>query len=229
MPVIRWAKHGLPAIENLKDYSAVLMSRERIRGKLGRYQSLFIKIRHRPFSVYAYFEAPAALKGQEVIYVAGRNQGDLLAHQARLRTTYFLHPDGLIAMAGRHYPLTEIGLVNLVERLLEVGEEDTKYGDCEVKYFMKAKVNGRCCTMIQVVHPEPRDMFRYHLARIFVDDELLLPIRYESHDWPREPGGQPELIEEYTYLNLKLNNGFTDRDFDSRNPEYNFQQKTTLR
>jgi hypothetical protein len=45
-------------------------------------------------------------------------------------------------------------------------------------------------------------------------------VRYESYDWPRTPGGQPELIEEYTYLNLKFNVGLTDADFDRGNPAY---------
>ncbi len=30
-------------------------------------------------------------------------------------------------------------------------------------------------------------------------------------------------MEEYTYLNLKLNNGFTDADFDIKNPNYKFR------
>jgi hypothetical protein len=223
-PVLRWAQQGLPAIESLKDYSATLVRRERIRSKLSGYEYMSIKIRHEPFSVYACFQAPAAVKGQEVIYVAGQNQGDLLAHTARNSVTVSLHPDGLIAMSDRHYPLTEIGLVNLVRRLVEVGQQDLKYGECEVTYFTGAKVDKQSCTVIQVVHPLPRDMFRYHLARVFVDDERMMPIRYESYDWPREAGGQPELIEEYTYLDLKLNNGFTDEDFSTRNPEYHFRQ-----
>ena len=65
----------------------------------------------------------------------------------------------------------------------------------------------------------PRRNFVFHMARIFVDKELNLPIRYESYDWPKEPGGPPELMEEYTYLNLKLNNGFTDADFDIEESE----------
>jgi hypothetical protein len=222
MPVLRWAQRGLPAIERLKDYSATLVRRERIHGKLSGYEYATIKIRHEPFSVYIYFRAPASVKGQEVVYIAGRNQGKLLAHKARLPATVALDPEGLIAMSGRHYPLTEIGLVNLVRRLVEVGQEDAKRGECEVKYFTHAKVNDRVCTVIQVVHPTPRDYFRFHLARVFVDDELTVPIRYESHDWPRESGGKPELIEEYTYLDLKLNNGFTDADFNARNPVYHF-------
>jgi hypothetical protein len=84
------------------------------------------------------------------------------------------------------------------------------------------KVADRVCTCIEVVHPVPRRNFRFHLARIFVDDELNLPIRYESYSWPTTPGGAPELIEEYTYLDLKLNVGLTDSDFDIQNPNYQF-------
>ena len=224
-PVLRWAQDRLPAIEKLKDYSAVLVRRERIHGKLSGYEYVFIKIRHQPFSVYVDFQAPAVVKGQEVIYIAGQNQGNLLAHRAGMLVTAHLRPEGLIAMNRRHYPLTEIGLVNLVRRLVEVGRKDLNRGECEVDYFTNAKVNKRPCTVIQVTHPLPRDEFQFHLARVFVDDELMVPIRYESYDWPREPGGEPELIEEYTYLDLKLNNGFTDEDFSIQNPEYHFPQK----
>ena len=38
------AQQGLPAIERLKDYSATLVSRERIRSRLGNYEYMFIKI-----------------------------------------------------------------------------------------------------------------------------------------------------------------------------------------
>jgi hypothetical protein len=221
-PVLRWAKQGLPAIEKLNDYCATFVKRERIRGQLGGFEFMAIKIRHRPFSVYLNFLEPAKLRGQEVIYNPGQNNGNLRAHKAHLGGTVSLHPDGLIAMSGQHYPLTEIGLANLVRRLIEVGEEDVRRDECEVKYIRGAKVNKRLCTVIQVSHPLPREYFRFHLARIFVDEELRLPIRYEAYDWPREVGGSPELIEEYTYLDLKLNNGFTDEDFSTRNPNYHF-------
>jgi hypothetical protein len=35
----------------------------------------------------------------------------------------------------------------------------------------------------------PRDFFNFHLARIFVDDSLNIPIRYEAYAWPSKPGG----------------------------------------
>jgi outer membrane lipoprotein-sorting protein len=226
MPVLRWAYSGVGNVEKLQDYSATMVKRERIGSKVGEYDYMFVKIRQKPFSVYMYFLSPPDLKGQEVIYNEGQNNGNMLAHTVGIKDkivgTVQLKPDGVIAMRGNRYPLTEIGILNLIHRLVQVGEQDVKYGECNVKYYKGAKINNRVCTCIEVVHPTPRRNFLFHVARIFVDDEYNLPIRYESYDWPKEPGATPELLEEYTYLNLKLNNGFTDADFDIKNPNYRF-------
>jgi hypothetical protein len=227
MPVLRWAYSGLGDIEKIQDYSATVAKRERIGGKLLDYEYMFVKLRQKPFSVYMYFLGPADVKGQEVIYVEGQDNGNMWAHGVGIKNTMFgtvaLKPDGPIAMRNQRYPLTELGILNMTRRLVEVGEDNKNYGECEVKFYEGAKINGRVCTCIEVVHPVPRRNFVFHLARIFVDKELNLPIRYESFDWPKEVGGKPELLEEYTYLNLKLNNGFTDADFDRKNPNYKFR------
>ena len=224
-PALVWAKDGLKSIEKIRDYSAVVVKRERIKGEVGEFQYMFVKVRHEPFSVYMYFLGPEKHKGREVIYIEGKNEGKMWAHGVgaqKIFGTLSLAPDGRLAMDGQRYPLTELGILNLVRRLIEVAEKDTKYGECDVQYFKGAEVNNRKCTCIQVVHPVPRRNFMFHLARIFIDDELNVPLRYEAHDWPEEEGGQPRLIEEYTYANLKLNVGFTDADFDVNNPNYGF-------
>jgi outer membrane lipoprotein-sorting protein len=228
MPALRWAYDGIGNIEKIQDYSATVAKRERINGKLLEYEYMFVKIRHKPFSVYMHFLAPANFKGRECLYVEGQNNGKMWAHDVGMRAmfgTVSIEPTSAVAMHNQHYPLTELGILNMVKRLVEVAEQDKKYGECDVKFFKGAKVNNRTCTCIQVVHPVPRRNFIFHEAKIFVDDELNLPIRYESSDWPKTPGGPPELVEEYTYLNLKLNNGFTDADFDINNPAYNFKKK----
>ena len=48
-----------------------------------------------------------------------------------------------------------------------------------------------------------------------------MPVRFASYDWPL-PGQTPKLMEEYTYIKLKLNVGLTDNDFNIANPAYNF-------
>lgn len=227
MPALRWAKAGLPYVEALDDYCCTLVKQERVNGELKPPQQLFLKVRHRPFSVYVYFLTPEAERGQEAIYVHGQNDGCLLAHGVGIRSvigTVSLKPDGMLAMNGNRYPITHVGLANLLRELIAVGENDIQYGESEVKFYHGAKVNGRICTCVEFRHPVPRREFRYHIARIFVDDELNLPVHYEAYDWPEKPGGEPVLTERYTYLNLKLNNGFTDLDFDIRNPNYGFDK-----
>ena len=229
-PAMDIAQKGLASIrEKIQDYSSTVVKRERIDGKLGEHEYMFAKIRQQPFSVYLYFLGPESVKAQEVLYVDGRNDGNMLAHAgAGVRAMVgmvSLKPQSMLAMAGNRYPITELGVENLTRRLVEVAEHDKQFGECDVNFFPNAKVNGRICTCIQVTHPVPRRNFRFHLARVFIDDELTIPIRYEAYDWPQDVGGQPVLLEEYTYMNVKINNGFTDLDFDPRNPAYKFGVK----
>jgi hypothetical protein len=229
-PALELAQKGLAGLRaKISDYSCTVVKRERIDGKLGEHQYMFAKIRHEPFSVYLYFLAPDDVKGQEVIYVDGRNDGNMLAHAGSgvraMVGTVSLKPQSMLAMQGNRYAITEIGVENLARRLVEVAEHDKKFGECEVNFFPNAKVNGRICTCIQVTHPVPRRNFRFHLARVFIDDEYTIPIRYEAYDWAHEAGGQPVLMEEYTYMNVKANNGFTDADFDPKNTTYKFGMK----
>jgi hypothetical protein len=229
-PALKIAQQGLASIKaNITDYSATMVKRERIDGVLGEHEYMFCKVRHEPFSVYLSFLAPEAVKGQEVIYVAGQNDDNILAHAGSgvraMVGMVSLKPSSMLAMQGNRYPITELGVENLTRRLVEVAEHDKQFGECEVNFFPGAKVNGRVCTCIQVTHPVPRRNFRFHLARVFIDDELTIPVRYEAYDWPQETGGQPVLMEEYTYMNVQVNQGFTDVDFDPRNPAYKFGVK----
>ncbi len=229
MPALRWARQGLPAIEKIQDYTATLIKCERIGNTLGEEQYVALKVRHKPFSVYLNFLKPVAIRGQECLYIEGANGGKMWAHGTGIKQKMFgtvsLDPDGNMAMQGQRYPITQIGILNLTRRLIEVASEDVKYGECEVKYFKGATINGRVCTCTQVMHPVPRKNFLFNVARIFVDDALNVPVRYEAYDWPKVAGGQPELIEAYTYLNLRLNVGLTDADFDVYNQAYGFHKK----
>jgi hypothetical protein len=226
-PAIEVAREALVHVrDNVRDYSCTIVKRERIDGEVGEQQYMLAQIRNRkiengktvvPLSVYLYFLKPANIKGQETIYVEGRNDGKLVGHGVGWKATFgavFLKPDGRIAMEGQLYPITEIGIENLIVRLIERAEQDRQHGEVNVEFIPNVKLNGRSCTLLQVTHPEKRPYFDFNIAQVFIDDEYNLPIRYASYFWPSKPGGRPELIEEYTYLNLKLNVGLTEDDFD---------------
>lgn len=239
LPAVKRARAALTEMKAIKDYSAVLVKQTRIDGKLNEMEFLHAKIRHEPFSVYLRFLAPQERRDREVIFIEGQNDGNLLAHESPHRKgvigflsqtplvgTTSLAPKSPLAMIGNRYPITEIGILNLTEKLVKVGEHDMQYTGTgeDAKYYPDAKVDDRKCEAFVFIHPEQREEFTFHRAEVFIDKELNLPIRYVSYGWPEAPGETPPLIESYTYTRLKLNVGLTDEDFDTKNPKYKFPQ-----
>ncbi len=228
---IRMAKDALVRLRSVRDYTATLVKRERVNGKLGDYEYWRIKVRHEPFSVYMKSLKPVAGAGREVIYVAGSNDGKLLAHDPKFVAlgTLSLKPDGVIAMRGQRYPITEVGIQALLASLVERGEREKMQGsEIRVSFYPNAKINGRPTNLIQLVRTKRSPTDDFYRVRVYIDTELELPIRYEAHDWPPSPGEMPSLIEEYTYLNLKLNQGLGDADFAIDNAEYCFPEQSLL-
>lgn len=226
-PVLDWANAGRPGIVNLKDYTAIMAKQENVNGVIQESQAMEIKIRHQPFSVYLKFIYPKAHVGKEAIFVQGKNDDKLIGHGVGFEAafgTQFLDPNGMISMRGNKYPITDIGILNLMDKLVEVGHEDIKYAECDVTYYENVLVDKRPCTAIRVLHPTPRTNFRFHIADIVVDNELNMPIRYESYDWPKKPGEKLTLLEKYAYQQIKTNVGLTDADFEHTNPAYGYKK-----
>lgn len=235
-PALQIARDGLEHIRrDVADYECTLVKRERVGNTLNDYEYMFARVRNRktengqvvtPLSVYLRFLKPDSVKGQEVLWVEGKNNGKLLGHQGgrlgKLTPSVWLDPHGPFAMKGNRYPITEMGVENLVTKLIEKGERDRKRDECEVQFYKEAKINGRSCTLLEVKHPVPRDYFDFHIAQIYIDNELNVPVRYAAYSWPEGGSDKPILLEEYTYLNMKVNVGLTDAHFDEYNKEYGF-------
>lgn len=234
-PALEIARASLLNVRtNVDDYKALFVKRTRVDGELPPLQYARLKIRNRkfqngtvvtPMGVYLDFLKPADVKGREVIWLEGANDGNLVVHQGGLArfVTLTLDPNGYLAMRGQRYPITDIGIENLLIKIVETCERDRQHGECEVQIFRNAKVGGTVCTMVQVTHPTKRDHFDFHKARVYFSDSLNLPIRYKSWSWPASPGETPIVQEEYNYMKLELNVGLTDEDFDTANPNYRYQ------
>lgn len=219
-PVLRALKISEDELDrNVRDYSCTFAKRERVNGQLGDYQYIFLKVMHQPFSVYMNFQNP--FPGREVVYVAGQNEGKMIALDVgltRMLGKIPLDPNGARAMNGQKRPITDVGIKNLNKKLTDMWTRELQFGECEVKTKPGTKVEGRSATMVQVVHPVARQNFKFHAARLFFDDELGIPIHFDAYLWPAQAGGQPELEESYTYAkNLKVNNNFNALDFDPNN------------
>jgi hypothetical protein len=223
---LKLAVEAIEIIErDVRDYTCLLVKRERIKGKLTDYQYLNLKIRHAqrtekaqtvPFSVYVKFLSPARYLDREVLFVEGRHHNDLIAKRGGRRNpnlTLRLDTTGPLAMEGNLYPITKIGFQNLAKQLVEVMEAELDVEGGQVEVFENAKLNGRPCRRYKVTHVEKRDGLRFHVAEVLVDKELRFPVYYASYGWPTDPDGKPRLLEQYFYTKINLNAGLTDDDF----------------
>ena len=210
--------------QTISDYVCMFHKRERIDGKLNRPHVAAMKVRTRPREIYFRFVQPN--RGREAIFTPGKNGNKIVAHDVGLGRllagTMFLDPKGSMAMEENRHPITEAGLGALIDTVVERWAVELDPVHSSIVIHPETKVGDRTCKMIESVHPQRRPEFLFHKVKVFIDAELGLPIRFEAYDWPTVPGAEPELIEEYTYADLKTDVGLTDADFDPANPRYSF-------
>jgi len=221
-PCIVQAEAALKALAEVKDYSTVLFKQEMVQGKLVN-QTLKMKLRHEPFSVYLKFEQPHT--GREVIYVEGQNKGRFMVHETGFKalagTLSFL-PNSKEALAENRYPITQAGMKKMLEAVIEQWKTEAQFQEVQVKEVPGIKVGEQVCLMIETIHPQPRDHFKYHKTRLYLDASTKFPIRLEQYTWAEKEGGEPVLVEEYTYTEVQPDIGLKDVDFDKTNPAYDF-------
>jgi len=197
-PLLKVAEDSLREIEaKVQDYTSTMISHVLVGDKLQPEKQLFCKIRHArlgandskvPFAVYTKFLHPASNAGQEAIWVDGQHDGKLIAHLTGILNVkrFYLDPDGDRAMEGNRYPIRDIGIRNLVVKMLEFGQRDRQHGECDVRLTRGVKIGDRTCSLITVTHPVKRAHFDFHIAKIYIDDEWNIPLGYEGYLWPED-------------------------------------------
>ena len=224
-------------IANVDDYTARMIKHEQDRsGVLQPRSEAFIKVvtRHAggntggPMKVYMRFDSPGDIQGREVIWVEDKNDGKLQIREAGmigLMMTVSLEPTSMLAMRGQRYPITELGITRLLEKLIERGGEDVD--DLGVVVVQKEGhvFDGRELTLLQIKRSRPSGREDdFSSAELVLDREKNVVVSFRSFGWPTESNPEPRLIESYEYHDLKLNVGLNDADFDTTNPDYTFKK-----
>lgn len=205
------------AYARVDHYTATFLMQERIDGELETPQLIALKFK-KPFRVYMHWiEGPN--KGRKALYPAAPNSDKLLVRVPIFLgpITLRLDPHGSLAMKGRRHPITDIG----IGRLLDLITENIRRGFSKGK--LRVEDRGGHPMFDRPAHrywiDSPADLSTGYAgmsAIIDVDREHRLPIYAEIFD------RENQLIERYGYLNLQLNPGLTDADFDPKHPEYGF-------
>jgi hypothetical protein len=204
--------------QDVWDYECTVIKRERVNGQLVPDSLMVMKIRERPFSVYLFCLAPDSEKGQEVCYVAGRNNGMMRVHPAGLLGIIgfvSIDPYDPRAFKENRHPITEAGIGNLLEATARYWEIERRGNQTRVR-ITDDSFQGRPCTRIETIHPD-RNAGRFYAYRcvLCLDNASHLPVHAAAYDWPR-PGGPPtgDLLEWYGYLDFRCNVGLGDAAFN---------------
>lgn len=210
-------------MENVNDYTCTLYRREYIRGKLLPLEIIEIKFM-RPFSLYMKW-LEGRHRGRELIYRKGWNNDKIKVHEGgwlRKKFVVDIDPKSSSAMKYSRHSVAEMGIghvIDLFARDMKLIKEDPDRETVVTDLGMKA-VHGQESTCFETTMPKDRYPELYaHKTVICYGMQQFVPTLVQV--WDAEDG-EIRLVEDYSYADVRLNVGLTLRDFDPRNPEYEF-------
>lgn len=229
--VIDYARKEQAYLEQtVSDFTCRLIKRERIGGFLQDFHYVDMEVREQilldgriaqPLSIYLHFLGPKMVAGRKIVYVEGQNEGKMLVRNGGRHFEYVVvrvDPNGDSAREETLVPVTQIGFTRLLGQMIDVLERhrsaDPAGQNTLAERIAGAKINQRGCTLVRVTHPQAAEGLEFHVANVFVDDELHVPVRVDFSDWPKHPNGPVPLIAEYTYTDLRLNVNLPNAAFD---------------
>jgi hypothetical protein len=214
---IRILKEAQKAYAEVRDYTCQFITKEKMGNTAPVENVINMRVRTDPFAVNLKWVEPKSLLGQEAVYAVGRNDGKM-----RVRSAGLLGAVGFVtldlndarATETSKHSIAEAGIGNLLERYSSGWERERSWGMTEVQ-IAEYEYNKRRCVRVETTHPtNPDGRFLYYCTVTYFDVETKLPIRVECYDWPQCEGAQPDLIEVFSYVNLKLNAGVKDDVFN---------------
>lgn len=230
-------ERGRAFLNEVEEYTAKIRKQEVVQNVLLDEQTILIKIRHKPFSVYLDWVAGEA--GREVLFVEGQNNGRMIAHdggwKARL-PAFSLLPESRLAMRDARYPVTSAGLLSLLELMLDLNRQDLARSTVASSLVSSEQFEGRDTDRFTVVYKSRSESPVYRKSITWIDREWNIPVHSRHFEWPRsEIAGTEEefdtveklddatLIEEYSFTDLDFRPGLSDEDFDRANQRYRFR------
>jgi Protein of unknown function (DUF1571) len=203
--------------QGIRDYTCTMIKQERVAGQLQPENVISMKFRKEPFSVYMKWATPRESQGQEVCYVQGKNNNMMRVHASGILGVagfVAIDPNDPKVMKNSRHTIQEAGIGNLIERLGRSWEEDRRRGVTQAR-VAEYEYNKRRCIRVETYHTKVLPGAYCWRAVVFFDKETKLPIRTENYDFPRQ-GGPPggELLETFSYIDLRFNVGLTDAAFN---------------
>src|SRR5229473_4424899 len=196
--------------KNVRGYQVILQKQERLQGKLQNREIIEVAFREQPYSVSMRW-LEGARKADRVVFVAGENEGMMLAHPAgvagKLVKVVKRKVDSDEARQSGRYTLDQFGFKNSLKRILTSMADAKKKDRLRLDFLGEAKViesDQRVCFKLKRTYSEPEADGTQELT-IYVDRQNFLPIGIVVKGKVDPTSGNRELLGEYFFRDLRLN------------------------
>lgn len=204
----------------LTSYTATLEMQEEVRGKLREMDTIQVKLRQEPFSVYMRWSD----NGQEALFVSGKNEDRLLAKPvnglAALKRLWRLDPDSRMAKQGCRYSITQSGIENLVNRVHEFYAARDDWSSAVSCSVSKSSETGNVVTEYCLQFRDKNVSPDYVESRLSFNEATGLLIVVQNFGWTDDK--LPRIVEHYAYRSIDQTATLNDNDFDETNSAYEF-------
>jgi hypothetical protein len=131
---------------------------------------------------------------------------------ASLRQHWRLAPESALAMKDSRYPITELGMLKLAERLHSIlaGQPHDRRLQAQVSTIEHA---GRLCRRHVIEFAVPDAHERCARSEFHIDEETSVLVSITNYCLCSDEETL-ELLEHYRYDDIRFNPGLTDKDFD---------------
>jgi hypothetical protein len=209
-------------VNDINDYTGILIKRELIDGRSDRQEFISFKFRQKPSTaIYLKYLRPTHMIGREALYKGGNTFLVRRGGTFNPNLVLELRIDSPLAMATSNYTIKEMGLKVIAERLIAQLKNEMNLPETEILMYPDAKFEGRPITHYRLIHHKKVKGATCSMAEISVDKALNIPVFYRAIDGWEKP---VIVLEEYGFRNVRLNPGLTDKDFDENNAEYKLKR-----
>jgi hypothetical protein len=230
---IELLERGLKRLQSVTGYVADFRKKEVVGGAMTEPQMMRLKLRHEPFSVY--MKWTEGNPGQELLYVEGQNNGEMIVRpgglKGRILGAIKLNPNGTLAMSESRHPITEVGLLELCQKVLEYRYNESSWIDGYTCTEDSAEFDGRPCYRFTIVYDSPEKRPDYRKSVVWIDREQLYVCKVENYSWPGDasiPAARLDaetLVESYSYANIDFETQLAAVDFSTANETYGLRRR----
>jgi outer membrane lipoprotein-sorting protein len=201
----------------VQDYTATFLKKERDpqpAGDLWPLETIELKFA-RPFRVYMkWLAGPSA--GQEILYVDSENDNKLLVRPARRPISVWLNRDCNRLKRRNRHVITEVGLGYLIEQLVQNVDRAWAAGVARIVDHGIEREGGTSRRKLELSVSGSSEAYYAARTLLWIDTVMGLPVRADMFD------RKGQLVESYTYNDLRINVGLGRDAFDRHNAKYRF-------